>query len=52
MKRLRLLGLAGLAVLFLGACGQKGPLRMPDDEPQKQTLVRSPADTTLKEAGS
>lgn len=37
-KRLRQLGLVSFAVLFLAACGQKGPLRMPDDEePQKQT---------------
>ncbi|WP_211267774.1 LPS translocon maturation chaperone LptM [Kangiella sediminilitoris] len=38
MRRLRLLGLAGFAVLFLSACGQKGPLHMPDEEPQQQAL--------------
>jgi len=35
-KRIRQLGLASLAALFLVACGQKGPLYMPDDEESEQ----------------
>ncbi|AKE51071.1 hypothetical protein TQ33_0079 [Kangiella geojedonensis] len=36
IKRLRQLGMMSLAVLFLAACGQKGPLFMPEEEPEKQ----------------
>ncbi|GEM_PF-1861511 len=37
IKRLRQLGMMSLAVLVLAACGQKGPLFMPEEEPEKQS---------------
>lgn len=37
IKRLRQLGIMSLAVVFLAACGQKGPLFMPEEEPEKPT---------------
>lgn len=36
-KGLWRLGFAGAVVLFLVACGQKGPLYMPDEQQDKQT---------------
>ncbi|WP_345292246.1 LPS translocon maturation chaperone LptM [Kangiella marina] len=42
MKRVRLLGLASLTVLILAACGQKGPLYMPEEEPEKSSENQKP----------
>ena len=36
MKRIRQLSLTAMAVMFLAACGQKGPLFLPDNEPEKE----------------
>ena len=36
MKRIRQLSLTAMAVMFLAACGQKGPLFLPDNEPEKK----------------
>ena len=35
IKRLRQLGIMSLAVVFLAGCGPKGPLFMPEEEPEK-----------------
>lgn len=39
IKRIRQLGIASLAALFVVACGQKGPLRMPDDDESGKKAV-------------
>ncbi|GAA0207381.1 hypothetical protein GCM10009123_13610 [Kangiella japonica] len=36
MKRIRQLGLTAMALVFLAACGQKGPLYLPESEPEKK----------------
>ena len=48
-KRLRQLGLASFAVLFLAACGQKGPLRMPEESPEKESLNHEVSEESISE---
>lgn len=48
-KRLRQLGLASFAVLFLAACGQKGPLRMPSEDPEKTSVNQGVSNERLSE---
>lgn len=37
MKRIRQLSLMAITAVFLVACGQKGPLFLPDNQPEKET---------------
>lgn len=37
MKRMRQFSLMAIVAVFLVACGQKGPLFLPDNEPEKET---------------
>lgn len=37
MKRIRQFSLMAIAAVFLVACGQKGPLFLPDNQPEKET---------------
>ena len=51
-KRLRQLGLASFAVLFLVACGQKGPLRMPQENLEKNPLNQGVSDDSAKDGAN
>lgn len=53
MKRIRQLSLAAMAVVFLAACGQKGPLYLPDSEPEKkQEKQKDSEENAVKEVNS
>ncbi len=48
MNRMSKLALCIVLTIFLGACGQRGPLFIPEQAPSNKEIPKAPAETPEK----